>query len=164
MRDTPTRRIGFRAWLVACALPCAGCSTTEVSAPRDAAQQAAPTVVSDRIPAPLVARGGDAARGRALILAPSHDPANCVLCHSVPEQGLAFAGDLGPSLAGVGTRLDIGQLRLRVVDNARVNASTIMPSYFRTEGLRLVAPAYRDRTILSAAEVEDVVAYLATLR
>ena len=117
------------------------------------------TVVGDAIPQALAAPG-DAARGRALIVA--RDPANCVLCHAVPD--VRFAGDLGPSLAGVGRRLSEGQLRLRVADNLRVNPASAMPSYYRTDGLDRVAPAYAGKPILTAQEVEDVVAYLGSLR
>ena len=119
-------------------------------------------VVADGIPEPLAATAGDVAQGRSLLLA--RDPANCVLCHAIPEAAVRFAGDLGPSLAGVGARLTVPQLRLRVADNLRVNAATIMPSYYKVDGLKRVAAAYRGKPILSAPEVEDVVAYLATLR
>jgi sulfur-oxidizing protein SoxX len=112
------------------------------------------------IPAPLEGRSGDAARGRALVAA--RDPANCVLCHAIP--GAEIAGDLGPPLAGVGRRLDRAQMRLRVADERRVMPETIMPSYYRSEGLHDVAPAYRGRTILDAQAVEDIVAYLTTLQ
>jgi len=119
-------------------------------------------VVADGIPEPFAAGPGDAARGRALIIA--RDPANCVLCHAIPEAAVRFAGDLGPTLAGVGARLTAAKLRLRVADNLRVNPATIMPSYYRIDGLDRVAPAYRGKPILSGPEIEDVVAYLATLR
>src|SRR5262249_7515709 len=74
-------------------------------------------VVGDGIPEPLGT--GDAARGKALVAA--RDPANCVLCHAVPDSAIPFAGNVGPPLAGVGARLSVPQLRLRVVDNLRVN-------------------------------------------
>jgi sulfur-oxidizing protein SoxX len=119
-------------------------------------------IVGDGIPEPLVAAAGDAARGRALIVA--RDPANCVLCHVISDTAVRVAGDLGPSLAGVGARLTTSQLRLRVADSLRVNSATIMPSYYRIDGLSRVAPAYRGKPILTAREIEDVVAYLATLR
>lgn len=118
--------------------------------------------VADGIPEPLAATPGDVGRGRALLVA--RDAANCVLCHAVPDAAIRFAGDLGPSLAGVGARLTAPQLRLRVVDSERQNPATIMPSYYRVDGLASVAPAYRGKPILTASEVEDVVAYLATLR
>ena len=119
-------------------------------------------VVADGIPAPLGSASGDAARGRALIVA--RESANCVLCHAIPDAAVRFAGDLAPSFAGIGARLTVPQLRLRVADNLRVHPATIMPSYFKIDGLDRVAPAYRGKPILSAAEIEDVVAYLATLR
>ena len=119
-------------------------------------------VVADGIPAPLGAAPGDAARGRALIVA--RDSANCVLCHAIPDAAVRFAGNLAPSLAGIGARLTASQLRLRVADNLRVRPETIMPSYYKIDGLDRVAPAYRGRPILSAAEIDDVVAYLGTLR
>ncbi len=119
-------------------------------------------VVDGGIPDPLAAVPGDAARGRSLIVA--GDAANCVLCHAVPDAAVRFAGDLGPSLAGVGARLTTPELRLRIADNLRVNPATIMPSYYRADGLDRVAPAFRGKPILSAPQVEDVVAYLATLR
>lgn len=114
----------------------------------------------DGISAPLDGLTGDAARGLALVRA--RDPANCVLCHALP--GMTLAGNLGPSLAGVGARLTVAQLRLRVVDERRVMPDTIMPSYHVVERLHDVAPQYRGRPILDAQAAEDVVAYLATLQ
>ena len=112
------------------------------------------------IPTPLAQRG-DPARGKALVL--SRD-SNCTLCHAVPDSGIRPMGDLGPPLAGTAARLGEAQLRLRVVDSSRVNPDTIMPSYYRVEGLNRVAAQYRDRPVLSAQQVEDVVAYLLTLK
>jgi sulfur-oxidizing protein SoxX len=118
------------------------------------------SVAADGIPAPLDGLTGDAARGLALLRA--RDPANCVLCHATPDAPLA--GNLGPSLGGVGARMSVAQLRLRVVDERRAMPQTIMPSYHVVQGLSDVAPQYRGRPILDAQQVEDVVAYLATLR
>ena len=87
-----------------------------------------------------------------------------MLCHAVPYPAIRFAGNVGPSLAGVGARLTAAQLRLRVADNLRVNPDSVMPSYFKTEGLDRVAAAYAGKPVLTATEVEDVVAFLATLR
>ena len=127
------------------------------------AQAARPyRIVADGIPEPLSATTGDAARGRALMVARA--AANCVLCHAVPDPAVRFAGDVGPSLAGIGTRLSAAQLRLRVADNLRVNPATVMPSYYKVAGLERVASQYTGKPILTAAEAEDVVAYLATLR
>lgn len=121
--------------------------------------QTIPVFVGDALPVPLAA-AGDPERGRALLAA--RDPANCILCHAAP--GVRFAGDLAPTLEGIGTRLGPAQLRARLVDNARINPSTIMPSYHRIEGLSRVAAAYRERPILSAQQVEDLVAYLSSLK
>jgi sulfur-oxidizing protein SoxX len=115
----------------------------------------------DTIDAPL-AQKGDAARGRAIVA--SRQVGLCVLCHSGPFPEDPMMGNLAPSLQGVGRRLSEGQLRLRIVDSSRVNPQTIMPSYYRTTGLERVALAYRGRPILDAQQVEDVVAFLATLR
>ena len=120
------------------------------------------TVDNQAIAKPLGGVTGDATAGRALLLA--RDPANCVLCHALPDPELRFAGDLGPPLAGVGARLSAPELRLLVVDASRRNPQTIMPSYYRVDGLTRVAPQWREKPILTARQVEDIVAYLATLR
>lgn len=119
-------------------------------------------VVADGVKDPLEGEQGSAARGRALVV--GRNPANCVLCHAIPDSMIRFSGDLGPSLAGTGKRLDAAQLRLRVADNQRLNPATIMPSYYRVDGLVNVAAQYRDKPVLSAREVEDIVAYLSTLQ
>jgi sulfur-oxidizing protein SoxX len=75
-----------------------------------------------------------------------------------------FPGDLAPDLKGAGSRWSQGQLRLRLVDASRLNPATIMPSYYRVEGLVRVGPAWRGKPILSAEQIEDIVAYLTTLR
>ena len=125
--------------------------------------QAAPAyrVEGAGIPEPLAAPG-DAARGRALVTA--RDPANCILCHGVAAAAVRFAGDLAPPLDGVGARLSLAQLRLRLVDSAILNPQSIMPAYYRTEGLTQVAAAYRGKTILTGQQIEDLVVYLSTLR
>ena len=117
-------------------------------------------ITGDAIPKALTAEPGDAARGRSIVV--NRDQGGCTLCHEVP--GETRFGDIAPSLAGVGAKLSIGQLRLRVADSTRVNPDTPMPAYYRTEGLRQVAAAYRGKTVLTAQQVEDVVAYLATLK
>ena len=117
---------------------------------------------SDCLPTPLVGAAGDAARGKAIVL--DRHVGLCLLCHSGPFPEQRFQGDLGPNLAGVGARLSEGQIRLRIVDASRVNPNTIMPAYYRTDGLTRVAPAFRGKTILTAGEIEDVVAWLVTLK
>lgn len=119
------------------------------------------TVVGDAIPASLTGAKGDATRGRALIVERS---STCILCHSGPFPEQAFQGDLSPNLSGSGSRWSEGQLRLRLVDAAQLNAETIMPSYYRVDGLTRVGTSWRGRPILSAEQIEDIVAYLVTLR
>src|SRR5450755_78578 len=119
-------------------------------------------VVGDGIPQAIGGAAGNADRGRALLL--GRESANCVVCHALPDPGVRFSGNLGPPLGGVARTFSVAQLRLRVVDNMRVNPTTIMPSYYRVEGLDRVAAAYRGKPILDAGQVEDIVAYLATLK
>ena len=118
-------------------------------------------VVGDAIPASLTGTPGDIARGRMLIVDRS---STCILCHSGPFPEQKFQGDLAPNLADTGSRWSEGQLRLRLVDAARFNPATIMPSFYRVDGLDRVGTAWRDKPILSAEQIEDIVAYLATLR
>jgi sulfur-oxidizing protein SoxX len=119
------------------------------------------TIAGDSIPESLTGVPGDAARGRALVL---ERTSTCILCHSGPFPEEKFQGDLAPSLAGAGSRWSTGQLRLRLVAASRLNPATIMPSYYRVDGLDSVGAAWRGKPILSAEQIEDIVAYLATLR
>ncbi len=130
--------------------------------PAFAQQVVAQQVVGDAIPDSLTGQPGDAARGRAIVA--SRSTGLCLLCHSGPIVEERFQGDLAPSLAGAGSRWSEGQLRLRIVDGTRLNADTIMPPYYRTSGLQRVARNAEGKTLLSAAQIEDVVAYLATLK
>ena len=118
-------------------------------------------IVGDGIPDSLTGTAGDAVKGRALVLDRS---TTCILCHSGPFPETRFQGDLAPDLKGSGTRWSASQLRLRLVDAARLNPETIMPSYYRIDGLTRVGRNFTGKPILSAAEIEDIVAYLATLR
>lgn len=120
------------------------------------------TVVGDAIPAPLTDQPGDADRGRRIVA--DRGTGLCLLCHSGPFPEVKLQGNVAPDLSGSGARLSEGQLRLRIVDSSRVRPDTIMPPYFRTEDLQRVAPAYRGKTVLTAQQVEDVVAYLRTLK
>ena len=119
------------------------------------------TVVGDAIPASLTGAVGDAARGRALVV---DRTSTCILCHSGPFPEQRFLGDVAPSLAGTGGRWSEGEIRLRLVDASRLNAATIMPSYYRIDGLDRVGRAWQGKPILTAEQIEDIVAYLATLR
>src|SRR5215831_11339570 len=117
-------------------------------------------VAGDAIPKALTAEPGDAARGRSVVV--NRYQGGCTLCHEVP--GETRFGNIAPPLAGVGAKLSAGQLRLRVADSTRVSPDTPMPAYYRTQGLTQVAGAYRGKPVLTAQQVEDVVAYLVTLK
>ncbi|MFM9980109.1 MAG: sulfur oxidation c-type cytochrome SoxX [Burkholderiales bacterium] len=123
---------------------------------------ASAAAAQDGIPASLTGQAGDPARGRAIVA--NRQLGLCLLCHSGPFPEERFQGDLAPSLEGAGRRLSEANLRLRLVDSRKVNPGTIMPSYFRTEGLERVAPAFRGKPLLTAEQIEDVVAYLGTLK
>jgi len=120
------------------------------------------TVVGDAIPAPLTGERGDPVRGRAIVS--NRQVGLCILCHSGPFPEEKFQGTLAPDLSGAGTRWSEGQLRLRIVDSSRLKTDTIMPAYYKIDGLTRVAPAFAGKTVLSAEQIEDVVAYLVTLR
>ena len=116
----------------------------------------------DAIPESLTGAKGDPARGRAIVA--NRQVGLCLLCHSGPFPEERFQGNLAPDLRGAGARWSEGQLRLRIVDSSRINPATIMPAYHRSEGLVRVAPAWRGKPVLSAEQIEDVVAFLMTLR
>jgi sulfur-oxidizing protein SoxX len=120
------------------------------------------TVVDNAIPEPLTGQRGDATRGRAIVT--NRQVGLCLLCHSGPFPEEKFQGTLAPNLAGAGARWSEGQLRLRIVDSSRLSPDTMMPSYYRVDGLTRVAPAFAGKPVLSAEQIEDVVAYLVTLR
>ena len=119
-------------------------------------------VRGDAVPAPLGGLRGDAARGKAIVL--DRRRGNCLICHAFPIAGEPFPGEIGPSLAGIGSRLTAGQIRLRLIDQSRLDPDTIMPPYYRVKGLTNVAPEYAGRPALSAQEIEDVVSYLESLK
>ena len=123
---------------------------------------AAHAAATETIDVPLTDVPGDAARGRTILV--NRQLGLCLLCHSGPFPEERFQGNMAPDLSGVGARWSEGQLRLRLVDGRRANPQTLMPSYRRTEGLERVGAAWRDKAVLSAQQVEDVVAFLRTLR
>lgn len=119
-------------------------------------------VENAQIRVPLTSEPGDAMRGRAAVL--SRDAGNCFLCHSVPNAEETPQGNIGPPLAGVGRHLTAAQMRLRLVDSTLINRASVMPAYYRTTNLHQVTTAYAGKPLLAAQQVEDVIAYLLTLR
>ncbi|MDO9277067.1 MAG: sulfur oxidation c-type cytochrome SoxX [Polaromonas sp.] len=122
----------------------------------------AQTFVGDQVVASLSGQAGDVQRGRALVV--SRQDGLCILCHSGPFPEERFQGTLAPDLAVSSALLTSAQLRARIVDASRFNPDTIMPSYFRTEGLTRVAPQFAGKTLLTAQDIEDVVAFLVSLK
>jgi sulfur-oxidizing protein SoxX len=119
-------------------------------------------VVSDGIPVPLTGSKGEPGRGGGIIA--NRQVGLCLLCHSGPFPEEKQQGTLAPDLAGTGARWSEAQLRLRIVDSTRLHPDTIMPAYYRVEGLTRVIAAFQGKPILTAEQIEDVVAYLSTLR
>ena len=119
-------------------------------------------IVGDAIPASLSGTAGDPLHGRGIVA--DRNAGLCLLCHSGPFPDDRFQGNIAPDLSGAGSRWSEGQLRLRIVDAGKLNAATIMPPFYRIDHLTRVPSVYRDKPVLSAPEVEDVVAYLITLK
>ena len=120
------------------------------------------TIVRDAIPASLTGAPGDPVRGKAIVL--NRQVGLCLLCHSGPFPEERFQGNMAPDLKGTGSRWSQGELRLRLVDARKLNPDTIMPPYYVIDGMTRVARNFRGKPILSAEQIEDVVAFLATLK
>ena len=111
-------------------------------------------------PGPLPQSAGDPVRGREVFV--SREAGHCVLCHRAP--GAATAGDVGPTLEGIGARLTAAEIRLRVADITQVYPDSVMPTFHRTEGMKRVSKAHEGKPVLDRQQLEDVVAWLATLK
>jgi sulfur-oxidizing protein SoxX len=145
------------------ALALLGVSSTVLQTAAAATDDIAPYVVAgDAIAQPLTTTPGDPARGRAIVA--NRQVGLCLLCHTGPFPEERFQGNLAPDLGGAGARWSAGQLRLRLVDGRRLDPQTLMPSYHRADGLTRVGPAWQGKPVLTAQQIEDVVAFLATLR
>jgi sulfur-oxidizing protein SoxX len=119
-------------------------------------------VVGKEIPMSLTGGVGNPERGRQTIRDAS--TVTCLICHKIPIAGEPDQGEIGPNLAGVGSRYTEGELRLRLVDPKALNPDTIMPAYYRKDGLNRVLAFYKDRPIYTPMQIEDVVAFLSLLR
>lgn len=112
---------------------------------------------------PLCGFVGDAKRGKAI--ASDGSKGNCLACHQLPIDDVEAYGTIGPPLEGVGTRLSEGYIRLRVVDTRNINPMSIMPGFYRDPDLiNRPGKDFAGRTFLTAQQVEDVIAYLVTLK
>jgi L-cysteine S-thiosulfotransferase len=149
------------AWACALLIGATLCASVQVQA-QAPERLAVYQIVGDAIPQALTTTPGDTTRGRAIVT--NKQLGLCLLCHTGPFDEEPFQGNLAPDLNGVGARSSEGQLRLRLVDGRRVNPATIMPAYHRTDGLVRVGPAWQGKPLLAAQQVEDVVAFLLTLR
>ncbi len=119
-------------------------------------------VDGDKITDSLTGKAGDPAKGRAVSI--DRKLGNCLACHKMPIPEQQFHGEVGPDLAGVAGRFSEGELRLRVVDSKKLNPDTIMPAFYRNSGFHRVMKKFQGKSMLSAEQVEDVVAYLMTLK
>lgn len=119
-------------------------------------------VVGDAIPKPLTASPGDTERGRRV--AAGIDLGNCLACHVLPIPEEQFNGTFGPDLRGIASRMSAGQLRLRIVNSRLLSPVSVMPAYYRVDGLHRVRADVAGKPILSAQQIEDVVAFLMNFR
>ena len=117
---------------------------------------------TDAIDTPLTALPGDPARGREIV--ENRALSACLLCHAGPFPAPHLQGSIGPPLDGVGSRLSAAQIRLRLVDARKLNPDSVMPPYYVVDGLDRTGCAWQGKPILNAQQIEDVVAFLATLR
>ena len=144
------------------ALVCAMLLFSVAAAPAICAPLAAIEVVDGGIPVALTHAPGDAVRGRAIV--GNRQIGLCLLCHQAPIAEDRFQGDISTNLTGVGARWTVPQLRLRIVNSRQINPASVMPAYYRIDGLERVAASSRDKPILEAQQIEDVVAWLASLK
>ena len=119
-------------------------------------------VGGDKIPASLTGKPGDAANGRKVAI--NRKLGNCLACHTLPAPEQQFHGVIGPDLRGVASRFSQGELRLRIVNSKILNPESFMPAFYRNTGLTRVLKKWKGKTILKAQQVEDVLAYMATLK
>ena len=106
---------------------------------------------------------GDARRGKKIAI--DRGLGNCLACHAMPIPEEDFHGQIGPPLYGVALRYNEAQLRARLVDATLINPQSIMPGFYRhPENHHRLAFRFEGKTFLSARQIEDLVAYLLTLK
>lgn len=161
--DTALRQMSSSSWILGVGMLVGRLLFgTPFSAAQDNEQLVPYQVVEGTIPLPLSEHPGDPERGRRIVL--DRERGDCTVCHAMPLPERQFHGTVGPDLDGVGSRYTAGELRLRLVDSKVITPETTMPAYYRVEGLHRVLERYRGKPILTAQEIEDVVAYLLTLK
>ena len=114
------------------------------------------------IPLSLTGKRGDPVNGRKVVI--HRKKGNCLACHVMPIKEQPYHGQVGPELIGVASRYEEGEIRLLIVNAKKINEDTIMPAFYKNEGFNRIRKKFKGKTILSAQEVEDVVAYLMTLK
>ena len=114
------------------------------------------------IPKSLTGKPGNSKKGRKLAV--HRKKGNCLACHKMPIPEQQFHGEIGPDLAGVGSRYSTGELRLLIVNPKVVNEDTIMPAFYKNTGFNAVLKKFKGKTVISAQDVEDIIAYLLTLK
>jgi sulfur-oxidizing protein SoxX len=142
------------------------CSLSLTALADDAASPAYMAWKADQdltIAQPLGGLKGDPVRGRKLAIAQAKG--NCLACHELPIPEEDFHGQVAPSLHGVASRYKEGEIRMRVVNIQEINPLSLMPPMYKQPAeFKQVAGKFVGHTVLTAQEVEDVVAYLMTLK
>ncbi len=121
-------------------------------------------VVGDiAIPKPLTDKPGDPANGRKLVA--NRKKGNCLACHKIEQmKDFLFHGEIGPELTDIASNMPVSEMRLRLVNPKIVNPDTIMPAFYKVDGLYRVTKKFQGKPILTAQEIEDVIAFLVTLK
>ena len=121
-------------------------------------------IVDGKVEQSLTAKSGDPAAGKKWFV--GRKLGNCLACHvNKDTSNEQFHGEVGPEMNGVGDRYDAAELRAIIINSKAVfGEQTLMPAFYRTTGFNRVNKKFAGKTILNAQQVEDVVAYLLTLK